>query len=67
MKMVKNNMDKTSYQIRKERARKEAIDWQMNCENHNYSFSEVHEYTQYFYRLAKRYGLIQEFEENGII
>lgn len=55
------------YQIRKEMARIEAIDWQLDFNNHNYSYGELDYYTDYFTRLAKRYGLVKEFRENGII
>ena len=51
----------------KEKARQEAIDWQLNLMNHNYSYGELSYWDNYFYKLAKRYGLIKEFKENGII
>ena len=54
------------YQIGKENARQEAIDWQLDFCNHNYSYGELAYYGEYFTRLAKRYGLIKEFRENGI-
>lgn len=57
----------TQYQILKERARQEAIEWQHDFNNHNYSYGELAYYGEYFTKLAKRYGLIQEFRENGII
>ncbi len=56
-----------NYQIRKEMARIEAIDWQLDFNNHNYSYGELIYYEDYFTRLAKRYGLVKEFKENGII
>ena len=31
------------------------------------SWQEVANYTNYFYKMGKRYGLIKEFRENGII
>lgn len=51
----------------KERARNKAIEWWMDFDNHNYSYSELAYYGDYFTRLAKRYGLVKEFRENGII
>ena len=56
-----------TYQKAKERARNKAIEWQMDFCNHNYSYGELSYFQDYFSRLAKRYGLINEFKENGII
>ena len=55
------------YQKRKEAARQEAIDWQADFGNHNYSYGELAFYSDYFEKKAKRYGLLREFKENGII
>lgn len=55
------------YQIAKEKAREKAIEWQLDFNNHNYSWGELAYYGAYFERLAKRYGLIKEFRENCII
>lgn len=55
------------YQKRKNAAREKAIAWQADFENHNYSWGELAEWGDYFTRLAKRYGLTEEFRENGII
>lgn len=55
------------YQTRKEAARAAAIDWQHDASKHNYSYGELFYYQEYFYKLAKRYGLIKEFRENAII
>lgn len=60
-------MSKTNYQKRKEAARQEAIDWQHDFPNHNYSYGEIAYWCAYFEELAKRYGLTEEFKENGII
>ena len=56
-----------TYQRAKERARNKAIEWQLDFENYNYSYGELAYYTEYFERLAKKYGLVKEFRENGII
>ena len=56
-----------TYQKAKQRAIDKAINWQLDFENHNYSYGELAEWQSYFERLAKRYGLIREFRENGII
>lgn len=55
-----------NYQKGKERARQKAIDWQLDFSNHNYYWSELAEFGDYFYKLGKRYGLLKEFRENGI-
>ena len=55
------------YKELKERASDKDIEWQMDFDNHNYSYSALAYYGDYFTRLAKRYGLVKEFRENGII
>ena len=50
-----------------ENARQKAIDWQTDYCNNDYSYGELAAFTEYFTKLAKRYGLITEFRENGII
>lgn len=57
----------SKYSMNKERVRDMAIEWQSDFENHNYSYGELMEYSNMFERLGKRYGLIKEFKENGII
>ena len=56
-----------TYQERKQAARDTAIEWQYSVGEKNYYMSEMAYYYEYFYKLAKRYGLIKEFKENGII
>ena len=55
------------YARAKENARQKAMDWQTEYYNNNYSYGELIAFTEYFTRLAKRYGLVKEFRENGII
>ena len=57
----------SNYQNYKEKTRQEAIDWQSDFCNHNYSWSELAEWSDYFAKKASRYGLVKEFKENGII
>lgn len=57
----------TEYQRRKEAARDAAIEWQYNMESHHYSYGELADWQDYFTRLGRRYGLLREFRENGII
>lgn len=55
-----------TYQQCKEEAREQAIEWQREFENQNYSWSELADWAVHFERLGKRYGLLKEFKENGI-
>ena len=56
----------STYQEMKEKARNEAIDWQYNAANENYSYGELAAWYAHFERLGRRYGLLTEFRENGI-
>lgn len=57
----------TNYQIKKEKARQEAINWQHDFDNHNYSYYELWLQQIRFEKLARQFGLRKEFRENGII
>jgi hypothetical protein len=57
---------KQYYQKRKAEVREEAIEWQVDFSEHNYSYGELAYYGDYFERLGKRYGLLREFKENAI-
>lgn len=54
------------YYKRKEAVRQQAIEWQLDFNNHNYSYGELAIWGEYFHALGKRYGLLREFHENGI-
>ena len=56
-----------TYAERKEEARQEAIEWQLDFSHHNYSYSELAEFAAHFERVGRRFGLLREFHENGII
>lgn len=56
----------SNYQKRKEAVREAAIDWQASFASIVWSYGEVAEWQEKFYRLGKRYGLLREFHENGI-
>ena len=60
-------MDLNKYKEKKEKVRKEAIEWQNEFAYHDYSYSELANYQNYFENKGKRYGLIREFKENGIL
>ena len=64
---LKERKTMKNYAQRKAEAREKAIDWQNDYYNHNYSYGELYDFSKSFERLAKRYGLIKEFRENGII
>lgn len=55
-----------TYQELKEEARQIAIDWQIEASEQDYSYGELADYGEYFYKLGKRYGLLKEFRENAI-
>jgi hypothetical protein len=55
------------YQRKKQIVRDLAIEWQLSFEKHNYSWSDIADWGSYFERLGRRYGLLREFRENGII
>lgn len=57
----------TQYEINKEKARQEAIQWQQDFDKHNYTWNELHIQQLRLERLARQYGLRKEFRENGII
>ena len=56
-----------TYSEHKEKVRELAQMWQYDFANNNYSYAEIGQFHNYFTTLAKRYGLLKEFRENGII
>ena len=54
------------YMKRKAEVRQEAIEWQLDFENHNYSWGELSYWASYFEELGRKYGLLAEFRENCI-
>lgn len=57
----------TRYQKNKEEVRQFAIDWQADFSNQNYSYLDLVVFQDMFSRLGRRYGLLREFRENGLI
>ena len=57
----------TEYQKRKTSARNRAAEWQSDFENHNYTWGEISDIQDSFRKIGKRYGLLKEFKENGIL
>lgn len=60
-------MPDNNYQKAKEEARNEAMEWQSDFANHDYSQGELAFYSAYFEKKARRYGLMKEFRENAIV
>lgn len=58
--------NKKTYQQKKEAARQQAIDWQYETAEQSLSYGERAEVGEHFEKLGRRYGLLQEFRENGI-
>lgn len=56
----------TSYQMAKENARNQAVEWERDFANHDYSYEELIHWQEYFEKIGRRYGLLAEFRENGI-
>ena len=57
----------TTYKKNKARARQTAQAWQSATAEAVATWAELAEATAYFERIGKRYGLIKEFRENGIL
>lgn len=55
-----------TYQERKENLVELAKDWQFNFSSLSWSYGELAEICDFFYRNGKRYGLLREFRENAI-
>lgn len=56
-----------AYQKGKEAARAAAQEWQARFENRSMTWGELAEWQDHFTRLGRKYGLLREFAENGII
>lgn len=57
-----------NYKERKEAIRNEAIEFQYSfVDGKQWYYSEIAEITSYFEKQGKKYGLLKEFRENGII
>ena len=51
----------------KEQARNQAIETQTLISNNNFSYYELMVISEHFEKTGKKFGLIDEFKENGII
>lgn len=59
-------MPRKTYKERQAEVRDEAIEWQSDFANHNYSWGELAYWSDHFEKLGRRYGLLKEFRENAI-
>lgn len=58
----------SNYEKNKEKLRQKAVEYQSSfTEGKAYFYSEVATMQDYFYKNGKKYGLLREFRENGII
>lgn len=60
-------MRKSTYYKNKELLRDEAINFQMDSMNNNYSYLELFNIQAKLGKKQKKYGLVKEFKENCII
>lgn len=59
-----------TYKENKEAARRQAIDYQNtfgSVENMPTYYSDIIEANEHFEKIGKRYGLLKEFKENGML
>ena len=56
-----------TYQEHKEQARQQAKDWQLWESEQSLSYGELAYYSSHFKKLGKRYGLLKEFRNEGIL
>ena len=63
----KERIKNMTYKEKKAEARQMAIDWQNKQATESSSYLEIVEQVEKFWKLAKKYGLLKEFKENGII
>lgn len=57
----------TNYEKAKATAREKAVDFSNTCGEMNLSYADLAEIGNKFRTLGKRYGLLREFRENGIL
>lgn len=55
------------YQKKKEELRQEAIEHQRQLINKNLSWWDICDYQEHLETKAKKFGLLKEFHENGVI
>lgn len=55
------------YSQKKEAARRKAREWQETFAEQNYSYAELVRWQRFFTHIGKKYGLLKEFRQNGIV
>ena len=55
-----------TYAEKKENLRNFAIEWQQDSAENNFSWTEISYWQGWFERMGRRFGLLNEFRENGI-
>ena len=50
-----------------EQARQTAIEWQHKMANLSMSYVELAYWSDFFTQIGKKFGLVREFKENGIL
>lgn len=60
-------MKHDEYERRKEKLRDEAIQWSYDTSERTMSYYDLMVEQSYFYEQGRRYGLLREFRENGIL
>lgn len=61
------NKTMTKYQKQKGQARQQAVELQNEISQKSLYYSDLVYYQDIFLKLGKRFGLIREFRENGLI
>lgn len=56
-----------TYKEKKNAVQEMAITYQQKASQKSTSWEEINRIDEHFRKIAKQYGLIQEFKENGII
>lgn len=56
-----------NYSQKKAKARQLAIEWQRIVSNTQPDYSFFVKWASLFQKIAKKYGLVREFKENGIL
>lgn len=56
-----------TYNRAKEKARASAIEWQGSQAIKTMSYTELFKAQEKFFKIGKKYGLLKEFKENGIL
>ena len=56
-----------TYKEKKEKARQFAMNWQNNFYKMTYDWQAVIQWNERWQKIGRKYGLVKEFKENGVI